>query len=62
MVSKQTEITCKMAVNDIIVKLNIKPSLRTKIKMSLLVKIVQTRWQDHNGVKIGSNHVQDGRE
>ena len=62
MVSKQAQTTCNMAVNDMIVKKNLKPSLRTKIKMSLLVKIVQTRWQDHNGVKIGSNHVQNGRE
>ena len=42
----------KMAVNDIIVKKNFKPSLRTKNKMSLLVKIVQTIYEDHNGVKI----------
>jgi hypothetical protein len=46
-----------MAENDLIVKQNFKPSLRTKIEMSLLVKIVQTRWQDQNGVKIGSNHI-----
>ena len=33
---------CRMTKNDMIVKQNFKPSLRTKIKMSLLVKIVQT--------------------
>ena len=52
MVSKQAQTTCNMAVNDMIVKKNFKPSLRTKIKMSLLVTIVQTRQKDHNGVKI----------
>ena len=62
MVSKQAQTTCNMAVNDMIDKKNFKPSLRKKIKMSLLVKIVQTRQEDHNGVKIDSNHVQDGSE
>ena len=52
MVSKQAQTTCNMAVNDMIDKKNFKPSLRTKIKMSLLVTIVQTRQKDHNGVKI----------
>ena len=42
MESKWPQRKCKEAVNDIFVKENIKPSVRAKIKMSLLVGFLQT--------------------
>ena len=49
-----------MAVNDMIVKKNFKPSLRTKIMMSLLLGFLQNvrkRKDDQSGVKMGSKQA-----
>ena len=62
MQSKWPQKTCRMAVNDVIVKKNFQPCLRTKIMMSLLVRIVETRQEDHNAVKMASKNVQGGSE
>ena len=40
------------AMNDVFVKEKFKPTARTKIMLSLLLRFVQTRQVDHDEVKI----------
>ena len=62
MKSKWPKKTFRETLNDVFAKEKFKPSARTKIMLSLLIRIFQTRLVDHDRVKMAFKNVQGGSE